>query len=314
MSVLVRPLNVDHDLEHIDRISRIVQLDRSHIKEFWRGLSNQGAILRVSVAEDSSKGVVGFCQMTRQPDGEDGFVQVVTDSDENLRNRGIGSGLYDEMCASAANDGVQRLSSWVWADDLVSLSFAERRGFEAGRRMVAHAIEDLGTSEDGIDTLISILRASGIRFQTMAELPNDEQTQKRIYNLHRELLKDSPGGGGWFPPFADYQQQMFDSSDAQPEGKIIAMDGDKWVGLTIVLHHPGTDRTSGPILGVIKEYRGRKIGRALQHFSRRYRANLGINYHMYTFDAENAPMKAMSGVGTKYIEREFYPLSKDLSK
>ncbi|MGQ9426755.1 N-acetyltransferase family protein [Gilvimarinus sp. F26214L] len=313
MSVVVRLLDVDQDIHQVEKISRIVQLKRSHIREFWEDLSGQGAIVRVSVAQHSSKGIVGFRQMTRQPNAEDCFIQVVIDSAGSVRNRGVGGKLYDEMLAFALDKGVRRLSSWVWADDVESLSFAQRRGFEAGRRVVAHAMTAMGPSDDKIDEVISSMRESGIGFRTMAELPNDERAQKRIYDLHQELLKDSPGAGDWFPPFSVYQQQMFHSPSAKPEGIIVATDGDRWVGLTIVLHYPYSNRTFGPILGVIREYRGRNIGRILQHFSRQYRKSLRTTYHTYTYDAENAPMKAMAGVGTRYIEREFFPLSKEIS-
>lgn len=136
------------------------------------------------------------------------------------------------------------------------------------------------------------MHAQGIRIVTLRELmetdPNWKQT---LYDLDWELSLDVPSPE---PPvqqtLEDWDAMSFNPQLFAPDGWFVALDGDRYVGMSHVWLNPGsTTRLYNSLTGVIQSYRRRGIATALKlrliEFARQYGAKT-----MVTGNEENNPI------------------------
>jgi hypothetical protein len=112
-----------------------------------------------------------------------------------------------------------------------------------------------------------------------------------VHRLVTELAADVPGGM-CVPSAERFGAAMFERPGYIADGIIVAMHGQRWIGLTIVTL--ARDSLLTDFTGVVREYRGHKIAEALMVL----RAQCGARHHVSfldaTCDAANAPVVAIT--------------------
>lgn len=148
-----------------------------------------------------------------------------------------------------------------------SVRFLEERGFELKTR--EHTSElDLNTFDPGRWAgLIDKVDASGIVVKSLPEVRRDDPDYARkLYDLVCETEQDIPFHGTFTPdPFALWLSRFEDAPNRIEDAYLLALDGDRYIGLTMLLRSRATDRSlyTG-FTAVRRPYRRRGIATALK--------------------------------------------------
>ncbi|MDP9265175.1 MAG: GNAT family N-acetyltransferase [Chloroflexota bacterium] len=231
------------------------------------------------------------------------------------RGRGVGSALIEVLEAEARRRGAPRALSQVRSDQLFAVEWATRRGFtEIGRRIDSY--RDLA-SFDPAQWSASIDRTTrdGIRFLTvrdeLARRGEDgaEAFHRELYALEGECWDDVP-----FPsPTPHWAYEMFrrmgNGPNNRPELSVLAIAGDRLVGMTMTIKHGERDAYT-VMTGTARAHRNRGIGLALKVEALARAKAAGLRALMTTNDEPN---KAMRGINAK-LGYEMLPARISLEK
>lgn len=254
-----------------------------------------GKMRRRIVAHDPQGEVVGYGEAVYYPSEPKGNFHTLVVVDPTFRGQGLGTALYNEVAACASSQGATVLHSVVQEENPVGLRFAEQRGFAIRN----HALEwrlDLTQFDAGpFEGVIEAVEAGGIRFFSYAETGNTPEAQARLYEINRIAAMDDPASPTKsYPTFANWQRIVLQASWFQPEGQIIAADGDVYAGLTAIQYNPDTQSAESLITGVVPAYRGRKIAQALKLLAIRNAQALGAVLMTTETDSRNTQMAAIN--------------------
>jgi GNAT superfamily N-acetyltransferase len=294
----IRPVCIETDLPAIADNYSVYERNKNILAEEVRSfLENtaSGRIAQMFVAVDENNAIQGHVEISHEIWNTPGqfiiFILVVPTS----RGQKIGSALWDASTDFLQGHTVTRLISSVWDDEPAGLAFARRRGFEIQQHIFASHL-DLNTfDESPYLSDIDRLEKEGIRFCTLADFPEDEETTQRFYELNLAVVRDIPGED-WdlseYPEF--FKKHVLGSAWFRREGRLLAVAGDEWVGFASVNYNPATCRAYNATTGVIRPYRGRKIAQALKASAVRYARRQGATTVDTDNDSLNAPMLAVN--------------------
>jgi GNAT superfamily N-acetyltransferase len=211
------------------------------------------------------------------------------------RHLGIGTRLLDDAVAFIRTQNATHIESEVWDNCAICLQFAERHGFSIERHTFESRL-DLNTFEESrFAGTIEAVEASGIRFFTLADLGNTHEAQQKLYEINRLCAADNPSNEGWsFPPFEAFCKQIIGASWFRADGQIIAVDGDRWIGLAAVSYYEDTNTMHNAFTGVDRAYRGHKIALALKLLAIQCARKYGARSITTDNDSLNAPMLAIN--------------------
>ncbi len=183
-------------------------------------------------------------------------------------NRGIGTAVYEYIMneLAAADPRPTYFATWVREDREVALRFIEKRGFKEIMRGASSRLDLREFDEAPFAGLASRLEGGGIAIERLDRLMEHvPDALRRLYDLDWEAMQDMPNDD---PPvqrsFETYSKIMrppgFD-----PRLGYVALDGDAWVGATLLWHNPAEKDTLGTeITGVLRTHRRRGIATALK--------------------------------------------------
>jgi GNAT superfamily N-acetyltransferase len=97
-----------------------------------------------------------------------------------------------------------------------------------------------------------------------------------------------------FPDFATLNALFDTVSWFHAEGQILALDGERYVGLAALGYFTHTNAMYNMMTGVDKTYRGRKIAQALKLLALQYVQSSGAAYIRTHNNSLNAPMLAIN--------------------
>ncbi|MFE4710023.1 GNAT family N-acetyltransferase [Paenibacillus sp. NPDC056722] len=243
------------------------------------------------VAVNERNEILGYVNCWRAPWTEPGQLVNLMVVAEQHRRQGIGQKLLDLALEWGRQLGASTLVAQVWDDKPDSLNFAAHRGFEQERHIFQSVLDIAKVDWENLDekSVILSLEQSGLRFTTLAEEPGEVSEQK-LYELYKETAFDIPGYTGDFPVIEEWRKWHLMVDGYAPEQVIIAADGDKYVGVSNVLHNQQTNGMYHEYTGVSRAYRGRKVGLGLKlkaiQLARRVRAD----YIRTDNDSTNAPI------------------------
>jgi GNAT superfamily N-acetyltransferase len=246
----------------------------------------------VAIAGDGQ--VIGYGVATHETWSPDHQFYVWIGVAPPCRGHGVGSALYEEVSQFLNEQGAVRLTSEVRDDDSQSQKFAKQNGFETDRHLFASRI-DLNAFDEAIyASLFEDQKASGIRFHTLADFPNNQEAKQKLYEINSITALDIPGASGTYMSFEDFEQWVCSAKWYRPDGQIIAVDRDKWIGLSAVQLMSDTHGAYNLITGVLKSHRGRKIAQALKVLALSYARKHGASYMSTDNDSLNIPMLAIN--------------------
>ena len=253
------------------------------IRDFEARLPADGDLIRL-VALDAEGQTQATGSAIRYPHEDPESRKIGLATAKECRRQGYGSALLDALLAA----GGRRFSADVRDDDPASLRFAERRGFV----LAEHGFESILDLAAVDETLLN--PPTDLRLLSLAEIGNDEANRRRLWDLNVETGRDQPGiGDDHFPTYDEWWPMAEGASWFDPEGQLLAADGDEWVGLCAVgAFSPG--RFYNLFTGVRRSYRGRGVASALKALAIRHAKGQGGLTIRTNNHSKNAPMLAIN--------------------
>lgn len=298
-SVRVRPVCLDSDIPGIVRVinacdpAELTTVDGLQA-EFHRAAPPNKIMLRLA-AEDGKGAITGYIYVVHSPEAPKHHFYIWMRVDPAVRGQGIGSALWDSALVFLREQGGTRVGSEVHDQDAHSLAFAKRRGFTIDRQHFYSILDLADFDEAPYLPGIASLEAQGIRFCSLADFPDTPETLHKFYELNYAVVLDIPGEN-WdytaYPQF--FQERILGAAWFRRAGQLLAVDGDTWAGFASVIFNPESQSAYNATTGVIRAYRGRKIGLALKIVAARYARQHGALTIRTDNDSLNAPILAIN--------------------
>lgn len=260
----------------------------------WFEYMPPGRITHRMVATNEHHDVVGYSVVTHEAWWPAQHFYVWVGVDPHWGQQGFGLALYADAHAFLQEHGAVQRTSEVRDNDPVSLRFAQRNGFTINGHLFASTLDVTTFDETPYGSLIPTLEAAGIRFFTMADVPDSPAARRTLYALNHATSLDIPGPNGTDISFEEFEQLVCAAPWYRPDGQLIAADGDTWVGLAAVRLLPETQGAYNLMTGVLRPYRGRNIALGLKLLAIRYARDHGACYMSTDNDSRNAPMLAIN--------------------
>jgi RimJ/RimL family protein N-acetyltransferase len=106
-------------------------------------------------------------------------------------------------------------------------------------------------------------RRAGITFTTVAALGDGDANRRRLYDLNRACSADIPGRGEFYP-YPEYLAERVEVPSYDPETVVLALDGDRWVGMSAASEHRDRGFFFNEMTGVVRSHRRQGIALALK--------------------------------------------------
>lgn len=236
----------------------------------WFEHNPPGRVQQRLVAVDASNAVTGYSCIIHEATApeHDFYAWLVVAPDE--RRKGTGAALWEASLDFLQAQGATRLRSEVLENEPASMAFAEQRGFAIDRRLF-HSILSLATfEEDPYLPGIADLEKQGIHFCSLADFPDTPETRRKLYDLNVTNVMDIPWVNSVPWSFSEFEKFVIEAPWFCREGQLLAVDGEKWVGLSAVSTNPETLTAYNEHTGVLRDYRAENCpgvespGRALR--------------------------------------------------
>lgn len=157
------------------------------------------------------------------------------------------------------------------------VDFYETRSFKEQERMWESRLELAAFDAEPLAGALEQASSAGVTITTLADLPDNEATQRLLYETVMELLSDVPFSEPlniW--PFAVWQERFWRSSARRPEGFFLAFHGAELVGVSELHEGPRPDWLGTGLTGVKRAYRGRGVAFALKLCAAQYAKAAGV--------------------------------------
>ena len=293
--VTFRPMNIRTDAADMARLySHTVTepIPIETVRDWWT--LRQGEIRVTMLALDENCQVIGCWDVDRETWMEPGhyYIKVIVAPEE--RGQGLGAQMYEAALDAARECGATHLESSVRETNLISLKFAERRGFKIDHHSFESTLDLTDFDEHRFDDLMARLHAEGFRFFSLAEAGTTEENKHRLYEVNRAAGLDNPGNHGIFPDFYAFSKNVFEASWFRADTQILVSHGERWVGLSAIGIYPEDQHAYNAFTGVLREYRGRGLAQALKLQTILLAKKAGMRYIRTNNDSKNAPMLAVN--------------------
>jgi GNAT superfamily N-acetyltransferase len=283
----------------------------------WEGNAPTGLVRQRLVAFDdelseaNSEAMVGFCDAASWPWEPPHQFWISTVVVPDRRRRGLGAQLADAALAFAREQGATRLAAEVRDNAAEGLRFAERYGFRRDRHIFESRLHLADFDEQRFAGAVERAESEGIRFLSLADLGDTDEVRRKLYDINATLARDVPGHDGDFMPFEQFQKTVCSASWYRPDGEIIAVIGDTWVGMAAVGYFTNTNSMYNMFTGVYSAWRGRGIALALKLLAIACARHYGATYISTNNDSENAPMLAINRRLGYQAEPGYYRMIRD---
>ena len=259
----------------------------------------QGTVFKRFVAEKDGQ-AIAYAKCEQYPmDSPVRFVLAVAVEPEQ-RNEGLGAKLY-KLAETVAVEG-RAEQMWVQTaeGDRVSEQFAERRGYKKNFFIQDLKIDLAAYDSTPFEGFVREAEESGIRFVPYSHFEDSEENRRKLYELNATVERDVPNvGRDGFASFETWQRRTMEASWYDAEGQILAIDGDRWVGIGAVGKF-SSDLCLNTITGVLREYRGRKLGVALKVLGIEYAKRVGAReIHTQNHGTNQAMLAINARIGYK---------------
>ncbi|SFD44228.1 Acetyltransferase (GNAT) family protein [Lentibacillus persicus] len=232
-----------------------------------------------------------FVMGTWDPMLKPGWAEISIQVDPNWQHQGIGTRMLDEVRTLAAKYSAVSLRFSLKDTDKVSLDWAEKRGFSITSHTFESQLDVTDFDTGQYENDFKALESSGIRFTSLAAYPQTEAFHDRYWDFWRELVTDIPGMGD--QPHPDNEQMKHLTQNVDKNGFIVAVDGDAWVALSMVIRETATTYYNS-MTGVSRQYRGKGLAQAIKVKAIDYAQQNGATYLRTHNDARNAPMLSLN--------------------
>jgi GNAT superfamily N-acetyltransferase len=216
----------------------------------------------------------------------------------DLRGRGHGTALYDELAAAVTERGGRALASAAKESMTDGVRFLTKRGYREVKRDWESRLFVKGFDFARFGTADGRVAKQGIRIATLAdEMQRDPGALQEAFELNEECRMDIPSVD---PPtahtFDEFRREDIDAPSALLDAFYLAIDEDgRYLGVSNLfrsLDDP-TFIWQG-ITGVRRDARGKGIAMALKLRTVRYAIDNGIEHIKTWNDVHNRPMLSIN--------------------
>ena len=292
----IRTANVDTDLPDIVRIINPYEFQPLTIDQV-RSLFeyNPPGRIQLRLVATGDKGTVrGYSGLVHEATAATGSFVIWVVVDPDYRRQGIGSALWNLTLDHLKDYGATRLVGDVFDNDPVGLAYAKRRAFNIERHAFYSSLDLTGFDETPYLPGIAALETAGIHFCSLADFPDTAETRHKLYDLNVGSELDIPGANGVPRSYQDFENSVINAPWFCPDGQLLAVDGDTWVGLAAVSLAGETHTAHNAFTGVARNYRGRMIAQALKIMAVRYAIQHGAGKIGTDNDSLNEPILAIN--------------------
>lgn len=233
-------------------------------------------------------GAYGHTPWSYQPDKY--FVNVMVHP--QAQGRGIGGAFYDFIMGCLARLKPAKLISYTRENRPLATRFLETRGFKPVMRVEVSRLESANFDSLRYAAKLERVQASGIKIKTLAELMvEDPEWKQKTYEVEWHCLQDVPSVDEFTRRSMDaFEKQTLQHPCLLPDAWFIAVDRDRYVGLSVLWRNLATDKLLNTgLTGVLRSHRRRGIATALKVKAIQYAQAHG-NAAIDTDNEENNPM------------------------
>jgi GNAT superfamily N-acetyltransferase len=182
------------------------------------------------------------------------------------QRRGVGARLYEHILADMASHDPISLRSQIREDYTAGMRFAQQRGFREETRAWESRLDLASFDPRPFAGQIERVTAQGIGLTNAAALEaTDPDFWAKLYELDVTLGHDVPNPETFTPaPFESWIKWFKDAPNFLPQGFFIAVDGERYVGLSALWRRASSPELDTGLTGVRHEYRRRGIALALK--------------------------------------------------
>jgi len=213
------------------------------------------------------------------------------------QGRGIGRALYQTIVAALAPHNPLSLRANVREDKARPVRFLAERGFVENTRAWESRLDVASFDPAPFAGAEQRALAAGITIVTMAQLQaSDPEHRQRLYDLDIQATLDEPHPEPITPVArATYDGWIFDNPNYLPDGNFIALDGERYVGMSTLRSSQADPRELYVgFTGVLRDYRGKGVAMALKLRAIDYARRRGVAT-IKTWNASiNRPMLAIN--------------------
>jgi Acetyltransferase (GNAT) family len=135
----------------------------------------------------------------------------------------------------------------------------------------------------------------GIRFETLSELGDTVRNHAALYELNRECAADIPDRGE-FLSFDEYIADRIDVSTYNPDGILIALAEDRWIGMSAISDCREKGYVFNHMTGVRRSHRRKGIALVMKVINVDFVRSCGVDFARTVHQPRNAPMIALNRV------------------
>jgi GNAT superfamily N-acetyltransferase len=192
------------------------------------------------------------------------------------QGRGIGSALYDTALEALAAFDPLLVRSRTREDWTRGVRFLRDRGFEEDMREWESRLDVAAFDPAPFAGAEDKMRQHGIAIKTMTELADDPDRDRKIYELDNDVARDVPSPDPFTPmEFERYQEMAFKNPGLMPDAWLIAVDGDKYVGVSTLWKAEASPDLYNGLTGVRRDYRRKGIALGLKLRNIAYAKQIG---------------------------------------
>ena len=296
---VINRIRLANPTQDFSRIAQLLSADTAEPTSaqdllFEHNVDMPERILRHAVAINEQGVVVGFNFAGHYPSMKPHqyFVRLVVDPAH--RRQGIGAHLWDDLVRYLRAQGADALLTEVQEGDPAHYRFASTRGFTPRTHQMRAVLDLQNFNEDNFAAITGQVEAQGIRLAAFADVAQSEENIRKLYDINGVAALDDPASDGAYINYENYKKVVFGASWFQPEGQMIALDGDKFVGLSAISYSAEEQTGFIMIAGVDAAYRNRKIMQALTLRAINYARAKGATHVVTNVETVNAPMRAIN--------------------
>jgi GNAT superfamily N-acetyltransferase len=236
-----------------------------------------------------------FSQMSHSYDPQKFWVMV--DVHPDFQRRGIGSALWEHLQQELASYDPIKLQAGTAEIHPQGIEFAKKRGFEVEIEEIESRLDltrfDPDKFGDGVRKVIE----QGIVMRSHGEMKDRESHMRNLYDLVTTIDIDVPWPDAYTKPeFGFWSKRMLANPNLMPDGYMIALDGDRYIGMSNLWNAEAIPDVWTGLTGVLREYRGRGIAMALKVSVLAWAKAAGV-LGTRTWNAEeNSAMRGINGI------------------
>lgn len=231
----------------------------------------------------------GYCQY--QDTYKQGVYTLTGGVIPQYRNLGIGKELFDIVLKRLKELNSTSLLSHSRADRISSIQFLVKRGFVEYMREVDWELDITLFDQAPYQIHLERLKNNGISINSISELKNDPERDRKLYDLEHILLDDTTGSEHRTRlTFDQWINSKLHRPEIIPDGYFVAVKSGHYVGKTHFEKFESSDKLYTKLTGVVSSHRRQGIGLALKVYSVTWAQKQGYTKIITDNEINNTPI------------------------